>query len=90
MEVRSSSPIPLDRCALFFREKDPDPNEAAILNDIGIFQLPYPVSWFREHFVASQSWDHNETDDSIEFFDNRNCIFSTADIIEKLQAANVA
>jgi len=90
MEVRSGSPIPLDRCALFFRERDLDPSKAAVLNDLGIFQLPYSVSWFRDHFVTSQCWYYNETEDSVEFFDNRNCIFSTADIIEKLHAINVA
>ena len=85
MEVRSASEISISNCSLFFREEDLMPSEAERLNDEGIFQLPYSIKWLRDHFVDKQMWFYREEQDSVEFFDNRNCTFSASDLITRLR-----
>lgn len=85
IEVRSSNPIALDLCSLFFRENDMGIKESSVLNENAIFQLPYSIPWFRDHFISGQNWYFKEAEDSVEFFDNRICNFETQMLIEKLK-----
>jgi hypothetical protein len=83
MEVRCTVPVPLELCSLFFRERDIE-GVGQTLEDLGVFQLPYSVSWFRDHFIENQSWFFRESAETFELFDNRVCQSSTEDVIAKL------
>jgi len=86
MEVRTTTPISLEHCALFFRNDDLGKEESIQLQERGIFQLPTTLEWFRDHFIDNQSWYYSETDDHIEFFDNRVCRHKTDELIRLLEA----
>ena len=83
MEVRTNNQISLDRCAVFFRNEDL-PNVDKKLNDAGIFQMPFASDWYNDHFLKQQMWYMHETEDSIEFFDNRVCRYETGKVLDAL------